>query len=164
MPITLAQAIRTALEAEHNATQFYEQLATRSAGQRVRQLFDELAAQERDHAARLEALGARDPAFSSAASVDVRAVQVESSPEWLRAAQIDLRQALQVAIESEHNAQLYYDAMASSCAREVAGFFESMARTEARHAAVLEQLLQRLDEPRAPDELYVELTAEPEAG
>ncbi len=59
MSITLAQAIKNAIAAEHAAEQFYLRLADGCADEKGRAILRDIAAQERGHAAGLESMAAR---------------------------------------------------------------------------------------------------------
>ena len=131
---TLGQAIRNATEAERAAARFYEALARRAGDGQARVFFEEMVRDERQHAELLESYGG-ELGEAYAAQLPEAAVQrIEVVPGWEYAESISIEQALEVAIEAENNAALYYDAMADFTEGDVQAFFRRMATLEEAHA------------------------------
>jgi len=141
MSITLAQAIRNAIAAEQAAEQFYLRLAQACAEQDGRAVLREIAAQERAHAAGLESVAARLVAGQLPERPDTLVSGIESAPAATNAAGLGLAEALEIAVDAENSAILYYDALAATATGEAAIFFEQMRKEEARHAAAVLALL-----------------------
>jgi rubrerythrin len=66
---------------------------------------------------------------------------IESAPAGSEAAGLGLPQALEIAIEAENSAILYYDALATTATGDAAAFFERMGKEEEGHAAAIRALL-----------------------
>jgi rubrerythrin len=140
MPLTLAQALRNVIDAEHAAARFYGQLVSKAGSDRVRDLLRELAAQEEQHAAAAEKMAEQLRCGELPGEPDVIVEEIEAIPSWLRATVIDLRQALEVALEAEQHAALYYDALADASEGETARLFRQMVLVEERHAEMIASL------------------------
>lgn len=145
---TMAQAIRNAIEIERAAGRFYLQLLGMTKDPATRGFLQEMAAQEEDHAKRLEALAAKIEAGELPASPDDQVHGVETAPGWTCSDEVmlDLRNALTIAIEAENSAALYYDAMADSAEGEVKKFFLDLVDTENGHARMLTAKLSELND------------------
>ena len=139
--LSLAQAVRNAIEAERAAARFYRGLASRADDDAVRQFFLEMAAQEEAHAASIEQLGQKMQAGELPLAPDHDVRGVESAPGWSGVEQIEMDQALVLALEGEQHASLYYEAIGDSCTGEVASFFKELARNEDHHAEALQKLI-----------------------
>ena len=141
--ITLEQAIRNAIEVELSAARFYENLAGNAADVPTRAFFEKLRQDEISHARAIEALGREltDGRLPEAASEHWEIV--ETSPAWRQVEGITYEQALEVALESERGAALYYAALANAAAsKAVRAFFDELAQTENLH---VRQILARID-------------------
>jgi rubrerythrin len=141
MSITLAQAIKNAIAAEHAAEKFYLRLAAGCADEPGRKLLADIAAQERGHAATLEALAAKLVDGNLPERADTLVHGIETAPAGGDAEGLGLTQALEIAVEAENSAILYYDALASTSTGEAAAFFERMGKEEEGHAAAIRALL-----------------------
>jgi rubrerythrin len=137
MPLTLAQALRNVIDAERAAARFYGQLVAKASDDRTRDLLRELATQEEEHAVTLEKTAEQLRSTALPGEPDVIVDEVEAVLSWLRAKVIDLHQALEVALEAEQHAALYYDAMADVCEGEIADLFRRMALVEEKHAETI---------------------------
>jgi rubrerythrin len=142
MPITLAQATRNAIAAEQAAEKFYLGLAAGCDGAEGRQLLMDIAAQERSHAATLESLAAQLVTGQLPDHADALVHVIESAPASRHAQGLSLSDALEIAIEAEDSAILYYDALASTATGDAAAFFERMGKEEEEHAAAIRALLE----------------------
>ncbi len=139
---TLGQAIQRAVAAEHAAARFYETLVQRASDDETRSFFMEMVKEEEQHAMLLEDYGASVPADESTRLSDAAAQRIEVVPGWEYAEGISFEQAIDVAIEAENNAALYYDAMADFTQGEVKTFFQKMASLEEAHAERLRGLVE----------------------
>lgn len=141
MSITLAQAIKNAIAAEQAAEQFYLRLAEGCADEKGRTLLREIAAQERGHAAGLEAMAVRLLAGKLPERADELISGIETSPAGASAAGLGFVEALELAIEAENSAILYYDALATTSTGDASKFFADMGKEEESHAASIRALL-----------------------
>jgi rubrerythrin len=144
MSITLAQAIGNAIAAEQAAEKFYLSLAARCADEQGRKVITEIAAQERDHAARLEGVAARLLAGQLPEHADAFVHHIESAPIGASPEGLGLEDALEIAIDAENNSILYYDALASTATGEAAIFFDHVGKEEEAHAAAVRGLLAKV--------------------
>ena len=144
MSITLAQAIKNAIAAEHAAEKFYLRLAAGCADEQGRALLTDIAAQERGHAATLESLAAKLVAGKLPERADALVHGIETAPAGSDADGLGLSQALEIAIEAENSAILYYDALATTSTGDASAFFERMGKEEEGHAAAIRTLLANL--------------------
>jgi len=141
--VTLAQAVRNAVDTELAAERFYQQLASNTRDAQARVFLTSMASDEREHAAALERFGQTLlEKLPERAEEFVRSV--ETAPGWGGHQGITLQEALHVAIEAENHAALYYDALADSVVGEPAAFFRTLAATEEDHAARLAGTLAQL--------------------
>jgi rubrerythrin len=141
MSISLAQAIKNAIAAEEAAEKFYLRLAAECAQERDRDILKGIAAQERNHAVTLQTLAAKLVAGKLPERADdlirgIETVPTSGEPENLR-----LAEALELAIDAENSAILYYDALASTSTGEASAFFNQMSQEEESHAAAIRSLL-----------------------
>ncbi len=141
MPITLAQAIRNAIAAEHAAEKFYLRLAAGCGEAKGRKLLMDIAAQERNHAATLEALATKLVAGQLPERADALVQGIETAPAGSEAEGLSLAAALEIAVDAENSAILYYDALATTATGEAATFFERMGKEEEAHADAIRALL-----------------------
>ncbi len=141
MSITLAQAIKNAIAAEHAAEQFYLRLADGCADEKGGAILRDIAAQERGHAATLEGLAVKLGAGKLPERADDLARGIETAPAAAHADGLAFSQALELAIEAENSAILYYDALATTSTGEASKFFEDMGKEEEGHAAAIRALL-----------------------
>ena len=141
MSITLAQAIRNAIAAEHAAEKFYLHLAAGCDAAQGRKILTEIAAQERGHAATLESLASKLVAGQLPERADALVQGIETAPAGGSAEGLSLNEALEIAKDAENSAILYYDALASTASGEAATFFERMGKEEEGHAASIRDLL-----------------------
>jgi rubrerythrin len=143
MAITLAQAIRNAIAAEQGAETFYLNMAESAEDEDVRRALVEIAAQEREHATRLEDMAAALVQGKLPERADALIRGIESSPAGAGAEGMGMQQALQFAIEAENSAILYYDALASSCTGDASAFFAMVGKQEEAHAESIRHILRQ---------------------
>jgi rubrerythrin len=141
MSITLAQAIKNAIVAEHAAQKFYLQLAARCASKKTHKLLTYLAGKERGHATKLEGVANRLVAGQLPERAELPVQGIEGAPPEASAEGLGVAEALTLAIDAEDRAALYYQALASTATGEVAIFFEHLVKEEKNHAATLRALL-----------------------
>jgi rubrerythrin len=143
MAITLAQAIRNAIAAEHAAEKFYLRLAEATKEQEARAILTGIAAQESAHAAGLQAMAAKLVEGKLPEKADALVHGIETAPAGSDAADLSLGQALEIAVDAENSAILYYDALASTSTGEASAFFARMGKEEEGHAAAIREMLAR---------------------
>lgn len=141
MSITLGQAMRNAIEAELAAARFYDALAPRAADAETRSFFEKMAQQERDHAAAIEEMSQKIGTGELPTRADTAVSMVETVPGWSDATGIEINAALQLALEAENSAALYYDALSDFCEVGVKAFLQKMASYEEAHAEKLRQVI-----------------------
>jgi len=132
-PITLEQVVRNAVKAERAAETFYRNLAERTDDRDARAFLVEMADQEREHAVAIEAFGSRLDAGSMTVGADWKVEQIETAPEWCMQDGLTLKQAMDIAMENEQHAELYYDALADAAEGEAANFLRTLSRAEGEH-------------------------------
>lgn len=134
--VSVAQAIRNALEAERAAARFYERLRQNTNDPAAQAFLAQMARAEEAHARSIE-----DASTTLAATLptdaDALADAVETAPGWEWIEDLDLGEALQIALEAEHSAALFYEAVADALTGEARAFFEQLAATEGEHARAL---------------------------
>ena len=138
--MTIDQAIRTAVEAERAAARFYARLVTVARDERARTFLRDMSEEEEEHAQAISRWGEELGAHHESAQPDPQAFIVETAPPWELADFIDLHQALEVAVECENHAALYYDAMSDRFHGDSAEFFKRLAQQELAHARRLREL------------------------
>jgi len=143
MSLTLEQAIRNAVEAEHEAEQFYLRLAAATADEHARRLLQQMAVEEREHADGLLGVARDLGAGTLPARADMPVAGIESAPAAVDARDLDFDEAVALALEAETSANLYYDALAGSCSGPAAEFFARVAAQEEQHAERLRELARR---------------------
>jgi rubrerythrin len=146
MSITLAQAIRNAIAAEQSAERFYLRLAEGCAGDRGREILAGIAAQERGHAATLERLAAQLVTGKLPERPDALVDGIETAPAGAEPDNLDLLHALEIAVDAENSAILYYDALASTSTGEASAFFAQMGKEEESHAEAIRAMLAEIGE------------------
>lgn len=142
--ISLEQAIRNAIEVERAAAQFYEELATNAANDDTRAFFERLREDELGHAAAIQELGQKLAESKLPDDANASCEIVETSPVWMHVEGITYDQALEVALESERGAALYYDALAVTAFSDpVRAFFQQLAATEQVHVRQILELMEQ---------------------
>jgi len=146
MSITLGQAIKNAIAAEQSAEKFYLRLAAGCADEKGRKILTDIAAQERGHAATLEKLAAKLVAGELPEHADALVHGIETAPAGDDSENLGLAEALEIAMDAENSAILYYDALATTSTGEASQFFERMGKEEEGHAAAIRALLEEVEE------------------
>ena len=143
MAITLGQAIRNAIAAEQAAEEFYLAMAESAWDDDVRRVLVGIAAQEQEHATRLEAMAAALVLGDLPERADALVNTIEISPAGAASVRMDMEGALEFAIEAENSAILYYDALAGSCTGEASAFFEQVRAQEEAHAEAIREIFRQ---------------------
>ena len=133
------QAIRNAVEAELQSARFYTLLAESTDDPGSRRFLEEMADQERRHAADIERMGTELAGGSLAEQADAEVAMIETLPEWRWVDGVTLAQAVQIAIAAEDQAALYYDALADHLDEPARGFFRDLSSQEERHGVSLRE-------------------------
>ena len=139
--VTLAQAVRNALEAEQAANRFYTLLAESTADGTAQAFLERMAAQEQEHFDGITEFARKLDAGELPTQADWNVETIETQPEAAFLDNLDFAQSLKLALDNEHHAALIYGALAEAADGEAADFFGLLARGEEEHAEVLEKLL-----------------------
>ncbi len=143
MQVTLEQAVRNAIMSEENARRFYERLSRFVENEDAKRFFVKMSEEEERHAVALANL-ARDKTLRLPKNIDVASAFLEPRPGTADAKIETLEGAIELAIAAEINAQLYYEALASTVEGEAQLFFERMAEAESSHYDILNDYKNRL--------------------
>ncbi len=141
--LTLAQALRNAIGAEEAAAAFYQTLSERLEAPEARAFLAAMADDERSHADALRALAQTLCDEPLPAAAEPFYTQAELPPVSFFATDFDLCDSLSLALDGEHRAHDFYDALAHDAGGEMTELFETLAAAERQHAA---RLLGLLDE------------------
>ncbi len=144
--MNLEEALRSAIEAELAAARFYAQLAQNTSDPRARDFLHSLVSEELDHAERVELLALTCANRALSFRPDRQIDRIETVPEWLAVDNITYEQAVDVALEAEVHASLFYRALADHAPDDMAKLLASFADTEDEHA---DSLRRKRDELRA---------------
>jgi rubrerythrin len=144
--LTLSQAIRNAIDAEHAASMFYQRLAERTQDAVPRKFFLRMQEVEARHASEIEQRG-RSLVESLPPKAAGNIALVETAPEWADSEGVGLDGALRIALEAELQAALYYDCFADALAEPGRTFFRSLAAAEQHHATLVRRAIEREDSP-----------------
>ena len=145
--LTLGHAIRDAVEAEKAAERFYRSVAEGASEAVAKKFLLELAEGERVHAEKIErrAAPATGTTDTFEANPEVQVVElIETAPDWRFVDDVSMSMAIEMAIEGEDHAHLYYAALAGACQGDIAHFFDEMAREEEDHGARLREMRRKL--------------------
>jgi len=140
---TMMEAIELAMAAEEKASRFYAEAATKVAGARGKQLFQQLADFEQGHyrlLADLKASLAEKECFLSYEGTSFKPVQLEGdNPPVGEDEKKNILEILTMAIKNEKNAGAAYRKLATET-DDPAGvaMFTRLAEEEANHARILE--------------------------
>lgn len=141
--ISLGQALRNAIESEKAANSFYSLLAESTADREATSFLESMAKEEALHAKQIEELAKKTlPDITIANLPDDNTELVETMPGWADTDDIDVAHALQVALDAENYAALYYDTLADSFepgpSQEL---FRTISKTEEKHAENLRKMM-----------------------
>ncbi len=140
----LKQALRNAIEVERGAERFYRSLASKASDADGRKFLERMVADEKAHAEALEQKSRELVDGKLPEYADYNMDRVERVPEWGNAEGISFEQALQVALEAEQHAELFYDALADTAPTPaLQEFFRAMTANEARHVEAVAKQIER---------------------
>jgi rubrerythrin len=148
--LSMEQALERAIEAERQGATFYRMVAKMTEDPEARAFLLEMANEEEQHAATLTAMAQGE----QASTIDwSRILEMHASDEAAQAAggeeqdeeTMDLREAVEIALEAEKHAAYTYASMGSETEGEVQELFTHLALTEQHHAEMLEGLLRKLE-------------------
>jgi rubrerythrin len=140
---TLAQAVRNSVKAKRAAESFYRTLAAATKDIQARDFMNQTAMQESDHARVIERFGEGLATGSLSIGADWNVEAIETSPEWTYHQNITYEQALEIALENEQHAELFYDALADSVEGSVSVFFRNIAYAERDHFLRLKKVIEK---------------------
>jgi len=129
---TLVEILRDAVQTELAAAEFYKSMREGAVGREARRFLKEMSDEERAHAAELEH-AARNSGWVLPEKCAQNVELVETRPEWTYVEGMNIDQALQVALEAEQYAALYYDALADQSSGPVKSLLDALARREEKH-------------------------------
>lgn len=139
--LTRAQAIQTAIDAEKAAAAFYARLARNTEDIQAQKVLEKLAADELEHEQKLLELAA-ELGESKLPEVGLKLADgIEIRADWYEVDNITYKQALDIALDGERNAELYYAALAVDTTPEVEAFFQGMSKVERLHANWVSELI-----------------------
>jgi rubrerythrin len=141
---TLEQAVRNGIDIELAAERFYRLLADSTEEMDAKIFLLKMADQEAEHARRIEDLGkgldvGDLPRFSESGIESV-----ETCPEWAFVDGIGYPDALQVALQNEEHAAMFYGALADGTKGRIKTFFHQLTLDEEQHIRALKQRLDYL--------------------
>lgn len=136
---SLSQAVRNAVEAERAAARFYRALLPQCEDEETRSFIRSMAASEDAHAEAIEERGRALVQGELALHANIRVEAVEALPYWRMVERISFAEALNLALEAELQAALYYDALADYSPGPVAEFLRELSQEEEQHARALRQ-------------------------
>jgi rubrerythrin len=147
--ITLAQAVRNAIEGEYYAARFYNMLARDNEDDRAARFFSKIADQEVHHAQQIEAMGDLMGASELPASpnIDVAGIGTVRSAEGRT--DLTYGDALEIALQAERNAMRFYALMAELFEGDASLLFDTISRAEAEHAEDIETIMEHLEQTQA---------------
>lgn len=142
--LTLGQALRNAMTAELASKSFYTILADCTEDTKAQKFLRIMAYQEENHFVQIREFAKSADDVEVPSLPDENAELIETMPEWRDVDNIDYGNALRVALEAEHHAAMTYDAIADAITDESGReLFRTLAKTEEKHAANLEELMKK---------------------
>ncbi len=135
--VTLGQAIRNAIAVEKGAKKFYDRLVRNSKDPEVQAFFENMAAQEQEHVDWISDVAEKLDAGDLPQSPDSKVHGVERAPGWCDVDDINLAEAVSLALEAENSAALYYDAMSDMTQGAARDLFLKLTKIEEQHAEAL---------------------------
>jgi rubrerythrin len=142
--LTMELALERAIEAERQGAAFYRMIANMTDDPDAQAFLAEMAGEEEQHAATLRAMleGGQQQAIDWSRILSMS--ESDDSPSGSGEETMDLREAVELALESEKHAAYTYACMGSETQGEVQELFTRLALTEQHHAELLEGLLEKL--------------------
>ena len=135
--VTLGQAIRNAIVIEKGAKKFYDRLALNSVDPEVQAFFENMADQEKEHVDWITDIASKLDAGELPQRPNSKVHGVECAPGWSDVEDIQLTEAVSLALEAENSAALYYDAMSDMTEGAARDLFVKLAKIEEQHALAL---------------------------
>ena len=139
--LSLEQAVRNALEAERAAESFYKLLAQSTANEDAKQFLIKMAKLEKAHVSTIEQMGIELRAGKLPVRADDNVELIETAPDWAYHDDIDLTEAMALALENERHAALYYEAFADATRDSIHALFREIMKDENRHVAAVEHAM-----------------------
>ncbi len=139
--MSLEQAARNAIDAEMSSAGYYLLIAESVADGQVREFFTLMADQERQHAEHIRVLARRLGAGALPHSPNTAVRSVEAVMGWEGRSEMAFQEAVELALAAENNAELTYETWAEQLEGAAAELFLALAADEARHAMILQQVL-----------------------
>lgn len=146
--LSMQEALERAIEAERQGAAFYRLVARMTDDPDAQAFLAEMAGEEEQHAATLQAMARGERAGEIDWSRILATAEEAADPQpSARDAEegMDLREAVEIALESEKHAAYTYACMGAETEGEVQELFTRLALTEQHHAELLEGLLARLE-------------------
>jgi len=144
--VTIQTAVANAAASEEEAARFYRFLAENNDDPETKAFFQEMENAEIEHARSIREQGKQLGADTKKLSPDGKVELVETAPGWREAEGLTYAEALEVALEAENHAALYYDALSDFATGKTKEFFLTLARTEEQHAERILALQEKLSE------------------
>ena len=145
MTMTFERALRNAIEAERASARFYELLRDSTSDPEAKSFLTKMANDESSHARAIEDLGRKLAKNELPLRPDDNVELVETSTEWADVDEIVFEDALQVAMEAETQASMYYSVLADLFTdQRYRDFFSDLSRTEDSHHRNLEHMQGKL--------------------
>jgi rubrerythrin len=141
--LTLEQAIRNAIEAEKSAARFYRLLGESTGDAEARAFLERMVKEEEAHAAAIQDMGRKLTSGEIPGQADDNVECIETMPAWAYSDDISFDQALEIALDAENHAALYYSAISDGFEGKVAEFFGNLAKTEEQHVKNLEGMIEK---------------------
>jgi rubrerythrin len=137
---TLASVFSTAIDREQEASRFYEAVAQKASDPSVREIFQKLASEERDHERLLwQSRGDSTLNLKFTAPYDLRVADSVDMPEL--SADMKPSEAIQWAMKKELQSAEFYRGLANSCSDSaVRSAYENLSNMELGHKHILEDL------------------------
>ena len=137
---SLENIIETAIGREQEAYRFYEAVARKASDPGVREVFQKLASEERDHERLLwKSRGDATLNLKFTAPYDFKVAEAVEMPEL--SSDMKPAEAIQWAMKKELQAAEYYQGLAGSCSDgALRSAYENLANMELGHKHILEIL------------------------
>ena len=140
---SLKQVVRNAIAVEQAAEAFYRTLSDSTDNTEAKVFLDGMADQEKSHQKRIRNLAAQLQVGDLPFRADDNVELVETAPEWADVDQLDYETALQIALENEEHAVLFYSALCEVSSGTMAAFFKRLMKDEEEHVARLSERLEQ---------------------
>ena len=151
--LSMQEALERAIEAERQGAAFYRMVAKMTDDLEAQAFLMEMAGEDEQHADTLLAMarGERAKTIDWSRILTLHAGDAQEPDQERGEETMDLREAVEIALESEKHAAYTYACMGSETEGEVQELFTHLALTEQHHAEMLEGLLQRMEASSSPE-------------